>query len=390
MKNTLHLCLFSGIFALLLHSQISAQGCVAIRQVGGCGAASATTLLAKGEWQANLNYRYFRSFRHFRGDHEEMNRVEMGTEVINIAHIADLGLAYSLTNRLSLAANLPIIFYDRSSLYEHYGNSSTANPEQKRFHTNSRGIGDLRLAASYWLFNPEQHSTYNIALGAGIKLPTGNSNVQDAFHKRSTVDGSDSTTIRAVDQSIQLGDGGVGFTIELQAYASLTPRATLYANGFYLSNPRNTNNTLTRGTLDNTDPLIAYHSVADQYLARLGLNYLLLPTKSLAISLGGRIEGIPPQDFIGKSDGFRRPGYIVAAEPGINFQNNRFSIALTVPVAIYRNRTKSTYDLADPNGQRHGDAAFADYSINLGVGYRFGGNHPAMDMPAPGWKEVGQ
>jgi hypothetical protein len=59
-------------------------------------------------------------------------------------------------------------------------------------------------------------------------------------------------------------------------------------------------------------------------------------------------------------------------------------------VALYRNRTKSTYDRSDPSGQRHGDAAFADYSINLGFGYRFGGKHEMMDVEAPKWKEVGQ
>lgn len=383
MNKHLLLALCFGAFShLVLSPEMYAQGCVAVRQMGGCGAASANSLLNKGQWQASLNYRYFRSYRHFRGDHEEINRVEQGTEVINLTHIADFGLAYSLNQRLSVSASLPFISYDRSSLYEHYGNSTTANPEQKRFHTGSSGIGDLRLSASYWLFNPEHHSRQNIALGLGLKLPTGNANVQDEFHKRRSSDGSDSIYTRAVDQSIQLGDGGYGLTLDIQAYATVFNRATVYVNGFYLSNPGNTNKTLTRGTLQNVDPLIAYHSIADQFMARLGLNYAILPTQNLSVSLGGRIEGIPSQDLIGKSDGFRRPGYIVAAEPGLVFQSNRFNLTLNVPVALYRNRTKSTYDLADPTGQRHGDAAFANYSINLGLGYRFGGKHQMMEVPA--------
>lgn len=389
MKNNLRIALLASVLSIIGSAEINAQGCVAIRQMGGgCGTASANSLLNNGQWQANLNYRYFRSFRHFRGDHEETNRVEQGTEVINISHIAELGLAYSISHRLSVSASLPVIFYDRSSLYEHYGNSINANPDQKRFHTKSSGIGDLRLAASYWLFDPTQYTRHNLAIGLGLKLPTGNANVQDEFHKRSTVDGSDSITIRAVDQSIQLGDGGFGVTLDIQAFASLFNRGTVYASGFYLSNPRNTNTTLSRGTLQNVDPLIAYHSVADQYLARVGLNYLLLPEQQLSASLGGRIEGIPAKDLLGKSDGFRRPGYIVAAEPGLFLQSRTISISVTVPVALYRNRTKSTYDLADATGQRHGDAAFADYSINLGVGYRFGGKHQGSDLQAPKWKEV--
>ncbi len=387
MKKSLHLALLASAFLLLLVSESYSQGCVAIRQMGGCGAASNNSLLNKGQWQANLNYRYFRSFRHFRGDHEEVERVELGTEVVNIAHTAELGLAYSLNSRISLSASLPVIFYDRSSLYEHYGNSTNANPEQKRFHTGSNGIGDLRLSASYWLFNPQQHNNCNIAVGLGLKLPTGNENVQDEFHKRRS-DGSDSISTRAVDQSIQLGDGGYGINLEIQGFVRAFNKATLYASGFYLSNPKNTNNTLTRGTLQNVDPLIAYHSVADQYMARLGLNYNVLPMQNLSTSLGARIEGIPAEDLIGKSDGFRRPGYLVAIEPGLLFQHNRVNIALNVPFALYRNRTKSTYDQADPTGQRHGDAAFANYSINLGLGFRFGGKQQMSDVEAPKWKET--
>ena len=168
MKKQVRL-LLPFFFLLPFTPGIFAQGCVAIRQAGGCGATTAGALLTRGQWQTSLNYRYFRSFRHFRGDHEEKNRVEMGTEVVNIAHIADFGLAYSLTNRTSFAINLPFIYYDRSSLYEHYGNSTNSNPEQKRFYTGARGIGDLRLTASYWLFNPEQHLNQNIALGLGLK-----------------------------------------------------------------------------------------------------------------------------------------------------------------------------------------------------------------------------
>lgn len=390
-KHFLGTALLIGATFLFLAARLTAQGCVAVRQLGGCGNASSSTLLTKGQWQAGINYRYFRSFRHFRGDHEETERVENGTEVINITHIAEIGLSYSLSNRFSVSVNLPVISYDRASLYEHYGNSTTANPEQKRFHTKACGIGDLRLAGSFWLLNPEHSPKYNISLGLGIKLPTGNENVQDEFHRRKATDGSDSIVVRAVDQSIQLGDGGVGINLEIQGYVSLFNRATLYASGSYLSNPRNTNNTLTRGTLTGVDPLIAYHSVADQYFARLGINYTLWPAANLSASLGTRLEGVPSKDLIGKSEGFRRPGYILAAEPGLFFQRGQANIALTVPLALYRNRVKSVYDLADPTGQRHGDAAFADYSINLSLAWRFGRRpHTQTDQPQGSmWKEAG-
>lgn len=389
MKKHLLPALLSSTFLLLLFSQTSsAQGCVAIRQMGCGGNSANTALFTKGQWQASANYRYFRSFRHFRGSHEEVERVENGTEVINKTHAIDLGLSYSLSNRFSVTATLPVISNDRSSLYEHYGNSLTANPEQKRFHTGSFGIGDLRLSGTYWLLNPEKHFKTNVAVGLGVKLPTGNENVNDEFHKRRATDGSDSIFVRPVDQSIQLGDGGVGVSFEVQAFTALSHRALLFVNAFYLSNPRNTNNTLTRGgTAPTGEPLTAYHSVADQMAGRLGVNYFLWPAQGLAVNAGGRFEGIPAKDLIGKSEGFRRPGYIISAEPGLSWQNRNVFVTLNVPIALYRNRVKSVFDLADPTGQRHGDAAFADYSVNLGLAWRFGGREHTASTPM--WKEAG-
>ncbi|TAH21956.1 MAG: hypothetical protein EAZ08_02165 [Cytophagales bacterium] len=350
------------------------QGCVAIRPGGVCslggGNYNNNGLLQKGQWQVAATYRYFQSYKHYKGDVEQTERVTNGTQVINISNSIDFNLTYALNNRLSFSLNLPLISYDRSSLYEHYGNSITANPNQNRFNTGAKGIGDIRLSASYWLFDPEKAMNGNIAIGIGIKAPSGNYNVKDEFHSR-LKDGKDSITIRPVDQSIQLGDGGWGISLEVQAFQKLFNRASLYFNGFYLSNPKNVNSTLTRGTLQGADPLIAYHSVADQFALRLGINYQPFASKNLFISLGGRLEGIPSHDLIGKSEGFRRPGYIISIEPSVMYMQGKTSFVLSVPTALYRNRTKSVYDLADPKGERHGDAAFADYLINASIIHRF-------------------
>lgn len=81
----------------------------------------------------------------------------------------------------------------------------------------------------------------------------------------------------------------------------------------------------------------------------------------------------------GSSAGYRRPGYVVSVEPGLGYFNQPWSFFLRVPVALYRNCVQSFEDkerTAETGVYRHGDAAFADYLINLGVSYRFGGNHP--------------
>jgi len=360
-----------AVFVVLISNQdVLSQGCVAVRPMScaASGQVSNSGMLEKGQWQLSSSYRYFKSFRHFRGDVEEKNRVEEGTQVENLTHAIDLGLSYGLSTRFGLALNVPVIYYDRSSLYEHYGNSLSSNPTQARFYTGAMGIGDTRLTANYSLFNPATSAKGNISIGVGIKTPTGNSNVQDEFHRR-TANGRDSVVTRAVDQSIQLGDGGWGLNLEMSAFRQLFAKGSLVFNGFYLMNPRNVNS--------------VPHSVADQYGARLCFYYAVLPQAGFTAGLGGRIEGIPSDDLIGKSEGFRRPGYVVSIEPTISY-NKGVNFTLNVPIALYRNRTQSYSDklrTRETGVFRIGDAAFADYLINLVVTYKFGKKHGSMSIP---------
>ncbi|MCB0663562.1 MAG: transporter [Saprospiraceae bacterium] len=385
MKNLLPTILVVAILSTF-SNQIFSQGCVAIRNMscssGMPGSGNQASLFNPGEWQVQLGYRHFKSFRHFRGDHEEANRVEEGTEVINHFNSFDFGLSYAVNGRLSLTATLPLVFNDRSSLYEHYGNSVESNPARARFHTQSSGIGDLRVGASYWLIDPMKYHKGNIALGLGIKAPTGDYGVTDEFHKLDD-EGNDYTIVQPVDQSIQLGDGGWGINMELQGFHTLFKYTSMYFNAFYLSNPKNHNGVLRRANADPEDSF-NYFSVPDQFGARLGFNVSPLP--HFGISLGGRLEGIPAYDIIGEEDSYRRPGYVVSLEPGLTYLSGPFSLALNVPVAMYRNRIKSVSDITR---DRHGDAAFADYLINVNVAYRFGGSHEEMPEVQDVFKDTG-
>lgn len=361
MKKLSILLLF---FFVLNHSGALAQGCVAIRGMSSCMAGGHDEGASQGKFQVSANYRYFKSFRHFRGDVEEKERVEHNTEVINVAHALDLGLTWQATSRVSFAVFVPFLHNDRSSLYEHYGNSVTANPDQARFYTGSKGIGDLRLSINSWLIDPVKMPKVNVMMGAGVKLPTGNKGVIGEFHRRDE-EGKDYTIRRPVDQSIQLGDGAVGVFLEAQGYASLGTKFGLYFNGFYLSNPKEHNGVVRNPQSQTIDPITGYFAAADQFAARLGMNYALL--KGVSITLGGRVEGVPSSDLIGSSKGYRRPGYVVSVEPGITYSKGKFSAFGSVPLAVYRNRTKSYADKQDPTGKAHGDAAFADYLISVGV-----------------------
>jgi len=337
-----------------------AQGCVAVRGGGFCalhGPMPGEEVREHGDWEVSLSYRWLHSHRHFVGDVEQTHREDEDTQVENFSNFIDFGVSYSFTPRFSAALTVPFVYSDRSSLYEHKGNSSG-----ERYHTQAGGLGDVRAAGYAWIWDPAKLPRGNIQVGLGFKAPTGDYGATDIFER------PDGPTLDYVDQSIQPGDGGWGFTVELYAFRELLPRLYGYAQGFYLFNPRNINNTPRRvANLESDDPF-DFMSVTDQYLARGGLTYVVVEKWGLSASLGARIDGVPSEDLIGDSEGFRRPGYAVSVEPGLIWQSGSWTVALTTPVAVYRNRVKSVQD--EMRGT-HGDAAFADFFITAAVARRF-------------------
>lgn len=353
--------------ALFISSQANAQGCVAIRSTGA-SCTMQTPNHDQSKWQFNANYRYFKSFRHFKGTEEQKERLEQHTDVRNFSHALDLSIVRLLTHRLSVSVNMPLLGNRRSSLYEH-GLVNGAYIKKERHSTSSYGLGDMRLSAYYWLFDPMKAMKGNIQLGAGVKFATGDYNYQDYWYN---VGPNGTKELRTVDQSIQLGDGGTGLTVELNTYYSFVPSLSFYANGFYLINPRDVNGTRTyRETLSPALANETIMSVPDQYMARAGFNYM---KGRWSLTAGARVDGIPVHDLVGESDGFRRPGYVIAVEPGVNYSKGKHLFYLNVPVAVVRNRTQSVTDkeMTELTGTfRQGDAAFADYVINLGYSVKF-------------------
>jgi hypothetical protein len=359
------------IFILLLLSysvlqNSFSQGCVAIRQFSGIGnAVGQLNVQTKGDLNIGLNYRYFKSFRHFRGTHEEPARVENGTEVINWSHGVDLNIGYSFTDRLFGVVSLPFAYNERSSLYEH--------GRESRHMSYSGGLADMRLGVGYWILSGEKAAKGNISLGLGLKLPTGNYNAKSTFYN---VGPNGSSEVRPVDQSIQLGDGGTGVSLESQGLKEFKPSIIGYYNAFYLFNPRNTNGTQTFRSRASE----AIMSVPDQFALRAGIFYGVKKVHGLGFSLGGRLEGVPVKDLIGESGGFRRPGYVISVEPGVSYMLGNVTGTLNVPLALIRNRTRSLTDIADSTQDnfRHGDAAFADYLINFSLAWRIPKKAPAV------------
>ena len=381
-------------FLVLGVSNAKAQGCVAVRGFGGCGVAGGSGLaLAPKQWQVGANYRYFESFRHFKGDEEQYDRLVKQTQVINYSNTIDISASMGLTLRTQLNVNLPVSYTDLSSYYEHGGQTTTFPGARKT--STSAGIGDARIGISKWLWNPVSHTKSNLMLGVGLKLPTGNWNVQDSFYNVMVTDpvtGSSSrkTVYRPVDQSIQLGDGGLGLSLEMQGFWEMADGLFAYGNAFYILNPRGVNGTMTnrRTTIvvNGVSQVFTNEymcSVADQYAARLGfLSQSQL--HGLSFSWGARLEGVPVRDLVGESYGFRRPGYTIAAEPGVTYMKGKTTVNFNMPIALYRIRKQSVTDkeVQDATGvARNGDAAFADYLISLGVTYRLDAPKPKGILP---------
>ena len=96
---------------------------------------------------------------------------------------------------------------------------------------------------------------------------------------------------------------------QLAAFQKIYTNVFAYAQGIYLSNPRDINH-VQQPTGNEPDFTLGefgyiFNSVPDQYLARAGVGYLIWPKFGLLLSLGGRLEGVPVEDLIGDSRGWR-------------------------------------------------------------------------------------
>lgn len=320
---------------------------------------------APGEWHVNLSVRALRSDTHYRLDERQVQREELRTFVINRQFATDLTVARAFTSRVGMSVGVPFSAASWSIP------SPTSPVPGPRAPQRAHGIGDITATGRMWLFSPATHARGNVAIGAGLKIPTGGYAEQDVFVDS---DGRN-PQLRYVDQSVQPGDGGWGLMLEAQAFRSFA-RAQVFASGSYLANPRDTNGTpsisVSRLPPGRTPSASAagrlVNSVPDQYLARAGGAFPI--ARSLVASVSYRVEGQRRYDLIGASHGFRRPGVEMFIEPGISLARARQSISLSVPIGFYRDRKP------DPYTGLQGDATFPGFIVLANYGIRLGKDRP--------------
>ncbi len=346
--------------SLSLHPAAHAQGCVAAHSpqpiISGLDPTSETS--ARHYAGTNLlhgltittGYRVYNSYRHYIGTVYQVQRQTLHSAVVNHVNLFELDLNYRLTPRLSLIASVPGMEATR------HGQSSPLNVYR------SGGIGDVTVGVQSWIFRPPTENHGNVNISAQLKLPTG---INDA--KGYKINSKGTTTLEPFDESVQPGDGTWGFSLATEAYHPLIWKTSAYFTGSWLFSPQDTTGVLTFRPA----PGEGVVSATDQYLWRGGFSRPVTGVhlvRGLALSIGGRMEGVPVRDAFGSSNGFRRPGYVISIEPGMMYERGRYSFYASGPWAMERNRKTSVTDLAN---NTHGDAAFSDYTVIAGLSRSF-------------------
>jgi hypothetical protein len=363
MKSFLQPAAVSAALFLALHSAspvVHAQGCVAAHSpqpvISGLdpGAESSARHYAGSGLLHGLTittgFRTYSSYQHFIGTVEQHQRQALHNAVLNHVDLFEADLNYQLTPRLSLIASIPGMEATR------HGESSPLNVYR------SGGIGDITAGVQTWIFRPPTENHCNVSISGQLKLPTG---INDA--KGTKVLSNGTKQVEPFDESVQPGDGTWGFALATEAYHPVYWQTAAYFTGSWLFSPQDTTGVLTYRSA----PGEGVVSAADQYLWRGGFSRPVTGLKlarGLAFSMGARMEGVPVRDAFGKSNGFRRPGYVISIEPGLMYARGRYMFNLSGPWAMERNRKTSVTDLAN---HTHGDAAFADYTIIAGLSRTF-------------------
>jgi hypothetical protein len=333
-------------FSLLLTEYGKTQGCVAIRNVNSTiPNIFITDAQPADKWILNATYHFFEASSTFIGE-----KFITDTLVTNRLNTLNFSLYKILDNGWSLNLNVPISANSRRNSGDHGG------PRTPKYTTRSFGLGDIKFTAYKWLFDATANRNFNVQLGLGLKLPTGDFRYQDYFFR------NDSTKIMApVDQAIQLGDGGTGIITELNSYYSVASLIDVFVSGYYLINPREQNGTSNLKGRNASTVEIANNttvmSVPDQFNIRGGA-IIKLQKINLIASL--RYEKVPLNDLIGGNKGFRRAASITSIEPGITYKTNSKMVFAFIGVPFKRNIVQSTENNMTPAG-------FANYLVSLGA-----------------------
>ena len=340
-----------SLVCIFCAGNIYGQGCIVARSSSlGGGPESAGGYLNPGEFQFTTGLRHQFSFKHFVGDVEQKQRVQLGTQIENKINLINFNLNYQISRRFSMQVDAPLLLASRRGNNSPYTNTT-------------QGVGDVIVTAQGWLFDTRENSKGNVALTLGAQFASGKDNIMNTVDK---LDGKGPVKVLA-DYSIQPGSGGYGVVFGWQSFKNFGSTAQAYFNGSYIATPQNTNGVVRNAT---AKPLLQQVSISDQYLLQAGVSVPMRKVRGLSLTIGPRWEGVPAKDLFGDNDGFRRSGYAVSLETGAQYSYGRHLFTGSFGKALLRDRTRSYPDRVYGT---HGDAAFADYLWLASYSVRFGG-----------------
>jgi hypothetical protein len=188
--------------SLALPNALEAQSCILTRLDSPVLSAFGDEFGAEQQrWQATMGYRYGYSFRHFRGSHEEPNRVEEHSQVVNNVSLLDFGVRYYFNQRTSLSVGIPYVDATRDAGLR--DENRVVVQRYQRSHTD--GLGDVTAILNRLLWDPATHRRSNLSLGVGIKIPTGSYD-QEQTRLSFDDDGTIVSSTSVADYSVQPGD----------------------------------------------------------------------------------------------------------------------------------------------------------------------------------------
>lgn len=317
------------------------QGCIIARSNGEQGGPETEGgYLAPGDFEFGISYRHQFSYIHFVGPTEQTYRIQQGTQVENKINLENFAVTYQISRRFSVTADIPLLTASR-----HTNDSSIVYT--------SAGIGDASILLQSWIWKPdgESGSKGNVLVGVGALAPTGSDSVQN------TVLNNGKIVTAPVDYSVQPGQGAWGIPLQWIAFRNWRSNQ-IYFNGSYLMMTKDLGARNSRAA--NPVTLTQYNAVSDQYLYEAGVAHPFSRVRGLTVLFGPRMEGVPARNLlpVGDNLGFRRPGFAISVEPGIQYVRNGNMFSVTIARAIYRDRTVSVPDELTGG---HGDAAFANW-----------------------------
>jgi hypothetical protein len=334
------------LIGLILAPELArGQGCMPLHFTFPGLAGGKVNFYQAHDWQLGVAFRSVATNRFFVGTQEDEAAAPNGQPLNLRLNSLDLSLTYATGEQVSLTLTVPVS----------YSTAENTQADQLRHQVSGAGVGDVNLMVNSWLASPIRHPNGNIALGFGLKAPTGNYHITGSSH-------SPTGAVKQVPVtgSLQAGDGGWAVLLQGQAFQQLFPRGSAYFSGSYAISMR-----------EHTDVVWAglQSAVPDVYSARLGMTYGVLAEPGLSFSLGGRIDGTPSGDLLGGKDSYyRSAGYTVYVEPGVWMQVGPSQFSLGVPIRVYHDYATVT----NSKGQSvPGRGGVNDYIIYAGYTWRF-------------------